>query len=318
MQTTEAPPLAATPAAFFRGVTYSYADRTALDGLDLEVPAGSVFGVLGPNGSGKSTLLSLVAGLRAPASGSLSVLGGDPTPSTRAAVGFVFQETSLDPMMTVREALWLHGRLYGIGGGALREAMALALATVGLSDRAGALVRTLSGGLKRRLEIARALLPRPDLLVLDEPTTGLDPDSEAAVWEHLLAISREGVTVLLATNDVAEADRHCDTVAFIHDGRVVAQGSPSELKAGLRHDGVWVEGDFDDALVEGVRSWPDVGRLTWSPPTLHATVDNASTFVPRLFQAAGDRIRAVRLREATLEDAYFDIVGASLTNGGGR
>jgi ABC-2 type transport system ATP-binding protein len=318
MHATQAPPLKAPPAAAFGGVTFSYDDRLALDGLSLTVPSGTIFGLLGPNGSGKSTLLSLIAGLRTPAAGSVEVFGSAPEPATRAAVAFVFQETSVDPLMTVREALWLHGRLYGMGGAALREAIGDALATVGLSDRSRALIKTLSGGMKRRLEIARALLPKPALLVLDEPTTGLDPDSDAAVWDHLLQINRTGVTVLLATNDVDEADRHCGAVAFIHQGRVVAQGSPAELKAGLKRDGVWVEGDFDDDLIRTIRALPGVGRLTWAAPLLHATVDSASTFVPALFQAAGDRIRSVRLRESTLEDAYFEIVGSGLTNGSDR
>jgi ABC-2 type transport system ATP-binding protein len=314
MRATQAPP-AARAAATFEGVTFAYGERTALDDLTLEVPEGTVFGLLGPNGSGKSTLLSLAGGLRRPASGSVTVLGAPPGPLTRAATGFVFQEPSLDPAMTVRESLWLHGRLYGMSRAALNTAIASALGTVGLSERDRSLAGSLSGGMRRRLEIARALLPEPRLLILDEPTTGLDPDSEAAVWAHLLEINAGGVTVLLATNNVSEADRFCTHVAFVYGGRLVAQGEPAELKAGLKQDGVWVEGDFDAAFVQLVRAWPDVGRLTWAPPLLHATVDDASTFVPRLFTAASASIRSVRLREATLEDAYFDLAGASLTGG---
>ena len=315
MQATADAPAAARASASFQGVRFEYPDRTALDDLSLDVPPGSIFGLLGPNGSGKSTLLSLLSGLRQPVAGTVSVFGGPCDTRARSGIGFVFQESSLDPAMTARETLWLHGRLFGMGGAALRSAIAGAFDTVGLAERERSLVSTLSGGMKRRLEIARALLSGPRLLVLDEPTTGLDPEFEAAVWDHLQAINRDGVTVMLATNKVSEADRFCTRVAFIHDGRLVAEGEPAELKAGLKHDGVWVEGDFDAALVETVRSWADVGRLTWAPPLLHATVDDASTFVPRLFQAAAGAIRSVRLREATLEDAYFDLAGASLTNG---
>jgi len=185
---------------------------------------------------------------------------------------------------------------------------------IGLEERSSDMVRTLSGGMKRRLELGRALLPSPELLLLDEPTTGLDPDSEVAIWSHLSEMNRDGVTVILATNNVAEADRRCDTVAFIHDGRVGTQGSPAELKTGLRRDGVWVEGDFGPETVETISAWPDVGKLTWVEPTLHVTVDSAQSFVPRLFQLAGDGITSLRLREATLEDAYFDIVGASISD----
>ncbi len=214
--------------------------------------------------------------------------------------------------MTVRETLLLHGSLYGMPASAIRLRADEMLEAVGLAERARSFVSTLSGGMKRRLELARALLPQPELLLLDEPTTGLDPDSEQSLWSHLTAINRQGVTVVLSTNKVGEADRHCDTIAFIHGGRLVAEGSPSELKSGLKHDAVWAEGAFTDAVVGELRTWPDVGHLVWAPPVLHATVDSAAAFVPRLFQAAGDHISTIRLREATLEDAYFEIVGATL------
>lgn len=311
MRITEAPATAAL-AVQASALTFAYDDHTALDGLDVAVPAGSLFGLLGPNGSGKSTLLSVLAGLRVQDSGSVSVLGAAPSAALRARAGFLFQETCLDPLMTVRETLTLHGRLYGMSSRALRERTDEMLEAVGLGDRARSFVRTLSGGMKRRMELARALLPQPELLLLDEPTTGLDPDSEHALWSHLIAINGNGVTVVLSTNKVGEADRHCDTVAFIHLGRLAAQGSPAELKAGLKRDAVWAEGLFSEDLVDGIRTWPDVGRLKWAPPVLHATVDSAAAFVPRLFQAAGDAITSVRLREATLEDAYFEIVGAAL------
>ena len=293
-------------------LTFTYEGRPALDALSLTVPTGSLFGLLGPNGAGKSTLLSILAGLRQPDSGAVHVLGERPSAALRARIGFLFQETCLDPLMTVRETLHLQGRLYGMAGGAMRRRAEEMLDTVGLADRRRTFVRTLSGGMKRRLELARALLPEPDLLVLDEPTTGLDPDSEQALWEHLLEINRQGVTVILSTNKVGEADRHCDTVAFIHGGRLAAQGSPPDLKAGLKRDAVWAEGAFTEEVARQVGSWPEVGLLRWEPPVLHATVDSAAAFVPKLFQAAGNQISAIRLREATLEDAYFDIVGARL------
>jgi ABC-type multidrug transport system ATPase subunit len=332
--TARAAPAATELAARVQDLSFSYAapggeERLALDGLTLEVPSGAVFGLLGPNGSGKSTLLSLLAGLRQPSAGAdrsadprpeVRVLGRPPSTPLRARIGLLFQETSLDPLMTCAETLWLHGRLYGLGGHALRERIAALLESVGLAERARSFVSTLSGGMKRRLELARVLLPSPELVLLDEPTTGLDPDAEAALWARLLEANRAGATVVLATNKVNEAERHCDRVAFIHRGRLAAEGSPAELKAGLKRDAVWVEWpDFTPALAEEIGGWEGVGRLTWAHPTLHATVDAASAFVPRLFQAAGDGIRAVRIRESTLEDAYFDIVGASLEDGeGGR
>ena len=290
----------------------------ALDSLSLDIPSGSVFGLLGPNGSGKSTLLSLLAGLRRPSSGTVLVLGRTPSHALRARIGLLFQETSLDPLMTPRETLWLHGRLFGLGGHGLRTRIDQLLEGVGLSERADALVSTLSGGMKRRLELARTLLPSPRLILLDEPTTGLDPDAEAALWAQLHKANDGGATIVLASNKVQEADAHCHGVAFLHHGRLAAQGAPAALRAGLKRDAVWVEWpDFPTALAEDIAAWEGVGNLTWADPTLHVTVDAASAFIPRLFQAApggGDGIRAVRIRESTLEDAYFDIVGASLSD----
>ena len=298
------------------GLTFAYGAQRAVDGLSLRVPSRSVFGLIGPNGSGKSTLLSLLAGLRAPDAGSIHALGEAPSPRLRSRMGLLFQETSLDPLMTVRETLWLHGRLFGLPAAETRLRITEVLQTVGLSERAAHLTRTLSGGMKRRLELARSLLPSPQLLLLDEPTAGLDPESVQALWSHLREASDAGMTVIVATNDISEADTHCDNVAFIYEGRIASQGSPAELKLGLKRDGVWVEGDFSEDLIHQIAGWADVGRVTSAPPVLHVTVDSAASFVPRLFQTAGERITSIRLREATLEDAYFDTVGAPLTGGG--
>ena len=332
MTTTAAPPATAL-AAQVQSLSFAYEARTApsagsgqaLDGLTLDVPSGTVFGLLGPNGSGKSTLLSLLVGLREPSAGEVRVLGRPPSAALRARIGLLFQETSLDPLMTLRETLWLHGRLYGLGGHTLRDLIAQNLESAGLADRAGSLISTLSGGMKRRLELARVLLPSPQLILLDEPTTGLDPDAEAALWTRLHQANEAGATIILATNNVHEADKYCNRVAFIHRGRLAAQGTPAELKSGLKRDAVWVKWpDFPPNLAGEIAAWEGVGNLTWAHPNLHATVDSASAFVPRLFQIAsaiggsapggGDAIRAIRIRESTLEDAYFDIVGASLSD----
>ncbi|MBI1886550.1 MAG: ABC transporter ATP-binding protein [Chloroflexi bacterium] len=302
-----------------RGLVVAYGERQALDGVSLTVPAGPAFALLGPNGSGKTTLLSVIVGLQAPQSGTVQVLGRPPGPRARAEVGVVFQESCLDPLMTVEETLRLQARLFGLRAGEARERIAALLAGFGLAERAREATRTLSGGLKRRLELARALLPSPALLLLDEPTTGLDPDARLALWEHLNEVKAAGTTLLVATNDVAEAERHCDTVAFLDRGRLVAQGSPAELKRDLKRDSVRVEwlAFPDSAGLEAVSSLPGVGKATWAPPFLHVTVDSAGAFVPRLFQLAGEGIRSVGIHESTLEDAYFQIVGAPLSGEAG-
>ena len=336
------------PHAFeVRDLVVSYDERRALDGVSLAVPQGAVVGLLGPNGSGKSTLLSVVAGLRSADGGEVRVFGEAPSPAARARVGAVFQESCLDPLMTLHETLSLHGRLFGLGGGKLQDRIQALLEQVALADRARDAVRTLSGGMRRRLELARALLPSPQLLLLDEPTSGLDLDSRRAFWERLAQSRRRGfpasppgsaepgkarlrgrssdgehgLTILLATNDVLEAERECDTIAFLHQGRLVAQGTPAELKAGLKHDSVRVEcvqtdGHADQlaALSDTIAGWPGVGSVTQAGGILHATVDDASSFVPRLFEAGGEGIHTIHIESSTLEDAYFQLAGASLSS----
>jgi ABC-2 type transport system ATP-binding protein len=344
------------PAISVRDAVVSYGDRRALDGVSLEVEAGAVVGLLGPNGSGKSTLLAVVAGLRRPDSGEARVFGLPPGSDVRRRVGVVFQESCLDPLMTLEETLGLHGRLFGMHGDNLRRSVESALGGFGLGGRAHEAVGTLSGGLRRRLELARALLPSPEVLLLDEPTTGLDPDSRRAFWELLRGVGNvtlseakglsspksslgelrgpasqgaerffaplrmtedrpRPLTILLATNDVLEAERECDTVAFLYHGRLVAQGAPAELKRGLRHDSVRVECVDGRAatLSETIASWPGVGHVTSAGSILHATVDDVSSFVPRLFQADPQAIHTIRIEPSTLEDAYFAVAGSPLS-----
>jgi ABC-2 type transport system ATP-binding protein len=247
-------------------------------------------------------------------SGSIQVLGAAPK-DARRRLGVVFQESCLDPLMTVQETLALHGKLFGLGGHRLNDGIRSLLSRFGLANRSHNRAGTLSGGLKRRLELARALLPGPDLLLLDEPTTGLDPDSRRSFWDHLGEERDRGLTIVLATNDVQEAERECDTVYFLHHGQIIASGSPAELKAGLKHDSVRVECTNGRAapLSRTVAGWPDVGGVTAAGPVLHITVDDASAFVPRLFQASDGGIHTVTIEPSTLEDAYFQIAGAPLT-----
>ncbi len=339
---------APSPAISVRDAMLSYGERRALDGVSLEVAAGAVAGLLGPNGSGKSTLLAIVAGLRTADGGEVRVLGAPPRPELRRRIGVVFQESCLDLLMTLEETLVLHGRLFGLGGSALRGRIDELLKQFGLAARRSDAVRTLSGGLRRRLELARALLTSPKVLLLDEPTTGLDPDSRRAFWELLGNARKLGssfpparperefqsggypqapatgapplwtprpITILIATNEVLEAERECDTVAFLHHGRLVAQGKPEELKRGLRHDSVRVECVDGRATVlsQQIADWPGVGRVTSAGSILHVTVDDVSSFVPRLFQTDPQAIHTIRIEPSTLEDAYFEVAGSPLS-----
>jgi ABC-2 type transport system ATP-binding protein len=305
------------PAIQLDALSSSYGDRAALRELSLSVPRGAIFGLLGPNGSGKSTLLSLLIGRRTPAAGSIRLLGEPPSDALRARVGAVFQEPSLDPLMTVEETMRLHARLFALPAARARDDIRRLIARVGLAERAHDRIAALSGGMKRRLELARALLPAPELLLLDEPTLALDLDSRRALWDELLAVNAAGVTLLLATNDVDEAERYCHTVALLDEGRVVAAGAPAELKRGLRHDAVRIDWHGDaTAHAEMLRSWEGVGDVRLAGRTTHVTVDAATPFLARVFDECGDEVRAVRIDETTLEDVYFQHVGRGITTAG--
>ena len=315
---TATPPAArsdpAASAVDVRDLSFSYGDRVALDSLSLAVPSGTIFGLLGPNGSGKSTLLSLLTGRRAPASGSIRVLGEPLSARLRARLGVVFQEPSLDPNMTVSETIALQTRLFSIPHTEARRRIESLLERVGLSDRAGSMTPTLSGGMQRRLELARALVTRPELLLLDEPTLALDPDSRQTLWQHLLEASASGCTLILATNDVYEAERYCQTVALLDRGRLIAQGTPAELKRDLRREAVRIEWKGDAALeAMTMQGWPGVGGVRVSAKVTHVTVDEASTFLARLFQSSGDRVSGVTTEPSTLEDVYFQLVGHGIS-----
>lgn len=300
-----------------RDLVYAYGERRALDGLSLSAPAGAIFGLLGPNGSGKSTLLSMLIGRRKPDSGEVRVLGEALAPKLRARMGIVFQEPSLDPGMTVRETMHLQGRMFGLSRAATGERTSALLARVGLDERAASMTATLSGGMKRRLELARALLTEPALLLLDEPTLALDLDSRQNLWQHLLEANAHGTTLLLATNDVHEAERYCHTVTLLDQGRVVAHGTPAELKRGLRDDAVRIEWNGEPAVAAAsIATWPGVGTVRVAGQTSHVTVDAASPFLTRLFQEAGGHITGVQIEHSTLEDVYFQLVGRAITRDG--
>jgi ABC-2 type transport system ATP-binding protein len=292
-----------------RGIVHHYGERRALDGFDLDVSAGAVFGILGPNGSGKSTFLSLAAASGRPQQGSLEVFGAAPSRQSRGRIGAVFQENTQDPLMRAGEYLALACRLFGISGESAGRRIPALLEMFGLAGRARDPIASLSGGMRRRLEVARSLLHDPDLLLLDEPTTGIDPGERAALWQGI-AGGRER-TVLLATNDLPEADAVCDLVAFVRDGRVVASGPPAELKQGIRRESVRLTwpGARPDQLetVSGLRG---VGTVAFDGERVFVTVDDASNFVAEVFHMAPGEVHAVSIEPASLEDAYFQYAGA--------
>jgi ABC-2 type transport system ATP-binding protein len=221
------------------GLVHDFAGRPALRGIDFSVRAGEIFALLGPNGGGKTTLFRILSTLLRPTGGRARVLGHDverDPHAIRESIGVVFQSPAVDRKLTVRENLVTQGHLYGLAGASLRKAIDGMLRTVGLGERADDRVETLSGGLVRRAEIAKGLLHHPPLLLLDEPSTGLDPAARSDLWDHLSQLrSRDGVTVLLTTHLMEEAER-CDRLAILSDGSLVATGTPQELKSEIGGD----------------------------------------------------------------------------------
>ncbi|UPT74604.1 MAG: ABC transporter ATP-binding protein [Elusimicrobiota bacterium] len=245
--------------------------RRALDGVSFSVPEGGLFGLLGPNGGGKSTLFRILATAFAPTAGRASILGRDlvaAPASVRPLLGVAFQSPSLDNKLTVRENLVHGGRLYGLGGAALAARIDELLARYRLSARAGDACATLSGGLRRRVELAKCLLHAPKVLLLDEPSTGLDPAARRDLWDHLLALKKEGTTILTTTHLMDEGDL-CDRVAILDQGKIVAQGTPAELKSAIGGDVITIEADGASALRDEItarfgvtpRAFGDVLRL---------------------------------------------------------
>ncbi len=215
-----------------RGLVKRFGDFVAVNGIDVDVNPGEAFGFLGPNGAGKSSTMRMIGCVSPPSAGTLRILGMDPVrdgPSIRARLGVCPQQDSLDPELTVTENLTVYARYFGIARNVARERAAELLEFVQLSERAGDKVEPLSGGMKRRLTIARALVNEPDLVLLDEPTTGLDPQARHLVWERLFRLKQRGVTLVLTTHYMDEAEQLCDRLVVMDKGKIVAEGSPRQL-----------------------------------------------------------------------------------------
>jgi ABC-2 type transport system ATP-binding protein len=291
---------------------HDYRGRAALQGVEFEVATGEMFGLLGPNGSGKTTLFRILATLLRPAAGRALVFGHDAArepDAVRARLGVVFQSPAVDRLLTVRENLDIHGRLYGLRGRELGERIAATLERLRLSDRAGDRVGILSGGLARRVEIAKGLLHRPALLLLDEPSTGLDPSARADLWSSVRDLRRlDGTTILFTTHLLEEAEG-CDRVAILDAGRVVALGTPRGLREEIGGDVLVIATRHDPALLRA-----DVERLAGVPAievdgSVRVETAAGRTIVPRLLEAFPDRIDALTLGRPTLFDVFVRRTG---------
>ncbi len=292
----------------------------ALDGVSFDVAAGSVFGLLGPNGAGKSTAVKILTTLSRPDHGEAFVAGIDVLrrpDRVRRAIGCVAQSSGVDVNATGRENMLLQGRLYDMAGRALEERVDGLLERFGLAEAARRVTRTYSGGMQRKLDVALGLVHRPEVLFLDEPTTGLDPEARVDMWSEIERLaSEEGLTILLTTHYLEEADRLARRLAIVDQGRVVAQGTPDELKSELRGDAVHIELDTSApdgrvaAALAPLREVHDLnlehGRL------LHARADNGARAVPVMLQALegeGLAVASVTVARPSLDDVYLRHTG---------
>jgi ABC-2 type transport system ATP-binding protein len=294
-------------------------DIRALDGLSLTVEPGAVFGLLGPNGAGKSTTVKILTTLSRPDSGSATVAGldvlRDPA-ATRRAIGAVSQRSAIDPEATGRENLALQGRLYGMGGRALASRISELLDRFELTESADRVARTYSGGMQRKLDVAMGLVHRPTVLFLDEPTTGLDPEARAELWEEIGRLTRvDGLTILMTTHYLEEADRLAGRLAIVDHGRIVAEGTPDALKAELQGDAVNVE---LSTAVDAGRAAPVLVGLagldapTVDGPILRARARHGASAVPAVLSAldaAGIAVAAITVARPSLDDVYLRHTG---------
>ncbi len=292
-------------------LSHSYAKRAALSELSLTVNRGEVLVFLGPNGGGKTTLFRILTTLVPPQTGRVSVFGKDIVTETidvRRSIGVVFQAPSLDRKLTVAENLWQQASLYGLASPVTRERSRELLAQLGLSDRASEMVETLSGGLRRRVELAKGMIHRPALLLMDEPSTGLDPGARSDLWRYLFQLrDQTGVTVVLTSHLLEEADR-ADRVAILHQGRLVALDSPAALRASIGGDSLTITASQPDLLARDITD-----RFGMSAEVVDGQVrleqSDGHQWIARLVEAFPDRIESVKLGKPTLEDVFIDKTG---------
>jgi len=304
-----------SPAAVsVKGLVKRYDEVEAVRGISFEVPAGETFGFLGPNGAGKSTTIGMLCTLVRPTGGSALVAGHDVVSErdeVRRHIGLVFQDTTLDGYLTAEENLRLHAELYGVPREAVRERMRQVLEMIGLWERRGSLVNTFSGGMKRRLEIARGLLHSPRVLFLDEPTVGLDPQTRRSIWSYIRELkTREEITIFLTTHYMDEAE-FCERIAIMDQGSIIVLDSPEALKASVGKDRVQIHTDDDEAAIAALHARFGIEATVVEGAVMFG-VPEGEQFVPRLFAELGQPIRSVNVSRPSLDDVFMSYTGTTI------
>jgi len=301
------------------GLTKKFGNLTAVNRVNLEIEDGEIFGLLGPNGAGKTTLIHMLSTILPSTKGVARVAGSDvhkDPDGVRKAIGIVFQEPSLDNRLTGRENLDFHGRMYGLAKCQREERIKKVLEIVGLKDRADVLVQNYSGGMKRRLEMARGLMHRPKILFLDEPTLGLDPQTRRVIWDHIRVLNEvEKVTIILTTHYIEEADYLCGRVAIIDHGKIVALDKPDALKNRLKGDVVSIKISNPEKYLGIFRKSKLVKGAKIVDGTLHLQVSSGEQAIPKLIDIAnkrGGQVHTVSLSRPTLEDVFIHYTGRAI------
>jgi ABC-2 type transport system ATP-binding protein len=303
-----------TPAIAVDNLVKNYDQVQAVRGVDFEVAAGEVFGFLGPNGAGKTTTINMLCTLVKPTAGSASVAGHDVVrerDDVRRNIGLVFQDPTLDGYLTASQNLRLHAELYGVRSDLVAPRMEQVMTMVGLWERKDSPVSTFSGGMRRRLEIARGLMHSPRVLFLDEPTIGLDPQTRRSIWAYIRELQeRERITIFMTTHYMDEAE-WCDRIAIMDHGKIVALDAPETLKAQVGTDRVAIHTDDDDAAIAALKQRFDVNaRISEGAVTF--AVAQGEQFVPRLFAELGIPIKAVHVSRPTLDDVFMSYTGSTI------
>ena len=294
-----------------RDLIHRYANRTALNGVSFDVRPAELFGLLGPNGSGKTTLFRILSTLMVPTSGRAVIAGLDAVRqpgALRRRIGVVFQAQSVDPKLTARENLWHQGHLYGLRGRELKKRIEEILTRVGLLDRANDRVETFSGGMQRRIELAKGLLHHPEVLLLDEPTTGLDPGARRDLWQYLAILrDQERVSIIVTTHLMEEAER-CDRLAILNEGNLVALGTPQSLTREIGGDVILLEARDPQLLAEAISKKFHV-NATVMDKQVRIEIENGHRFVPDLVEAFPGEIQSLSVSKPTLEDVFIHRTG---------
>jgi ABC-2 type transport system ATP-binding protein len=299
------------------GLTKSFGTFTAVDDISFQVEDGQVFGFLGPNGAGKTTTINVLCTLMRPTKGEARVAGYDvasQSNAVRQSIGLVFQDPSLDDQLTAQENLLFHAHVYSVPGSERARRVEEALRVVDLWERRDAVVRTFSGGMKRRLEIARGILHRPRILFLDEPTLGLDPQTREHVWEYILELHRaHEITVFMTTHYMEEAE-HCDRIAIIDQGKIVALDTPDALKRMVGVDIVTLRSEDDEGAAREIRERYGLEAQT-DDSRIRLEVEAGAEFIPRLVRELGVAIKSVDLHRPTLDDVFLKLTGRAIREG---